>query len=161
MSTWSLHRETGEWPGFLRGRDTGQQKMFIKPLETSALPQATWTDHSGNLYFTLQSRKARGLFASLSLAQVPQAVKRISEFEFRILLKTGGGKKTQFVVAVDDSFEKMHGAWTWIEQNVFLRLLETSASLSPDQIDAVLLKQFEDLAEEAEGISFILCCASS
>lgn len=130
--------------------------MFVKPLETTVFPQATWQDHSGNLYFSLQSRKARGLFASLSLSQVSPAVKKLSEFEFRIVLKCSSAGKKQFVVAVDDTFEKMHIAWTWVEQNVFLRLLDTGASLTPDQIDAVLLKQFEDLAEEAEGASLTL-----
>lgn len=93
--------------------------MFIKPIDASTLPPATWQDRSGNLHFILQSRKSRSLFANLTILQ--PHLKKLADFEFRILLKCLG-KKMDYVVAVDDTFEKIHATWTWIEQNVIVKV---------------------------------------
>ncbi|KAJ3026290.1 hypothetical protein HDV00_012031 [Rhizophlyctis rosea] len=132
--------------------------MFIKPIDASSM--STWQDHAGNAHFALQSRRAnvvRSLFtgiASLSLsASSDTGRKAYTDYEFRIILRCPS-RKADFVVAVDDTFEKIHTDWNWVERNLFLKLSEIDAqrsTLTQDQIDTVLLKQFEELTEEAAG----------
>ncbi|TPX64567.1 hypothetical protein SpCBS45565_g05797 [Spizellomyces sp. 'palustris'] len=133
--------------------------MFIKPLDTTALPSATFQDHAGNAHFALQSKKAnvvRSLFsgiASLSLSTSSDSAykKNLMEYEFRIILRCPS-RKAEYIVAVDDTFEKIHTDWNWVERNLFLKLAEIDASgstFTPHQLDTILLKQFEELTEEA------------
>ncbi|KAI8822174.1 rab-GTPase-TBC domain-containing protein [Fimicolochytrium jonesii] len=132
--------------------------MFIKPLDVASLPAATYQDKAGNDHFALQSRKqnaVRSLFsgiASLSLSNSPDAAYRRSlmEYEFRIILKCPS-RKTEYVVAVDETFEKIHTDWNWVEQNLFMKLTELEASKAPptrDQLDALLVRQFDELTDE-------------
>jgi hypothetical protein len=110
--------------------------MFIKPVDASLLPSATWQDRAGNHHFALQSRKAvsfeiRNIFSfgtsastggSTGTAAASAAFLRsIGEFEFRIVLKCPS-KKADYVVAVDDTFEKIHTDWNWVERNLFLKV---------------------------------------
>ncbi|TPX55175.1 hypothetical protein PhCBS80983_g05535 [Powellomyces hirtus] len=133
--------------------------MFIKPLDTTVLPAATFQDRAGNAHFALQSKRqnaVQSLFsglASLSLAVSPDATykRSLMEYEFRIILRCPS-RKRDYIVAVDESFEKIHTDWNWVEQNLFLKLEEMDLSKSkvtPEQIDNLLVKQFDELTEEA------------
>ena len=88
--------------------------MFIKPIDVVSFSSSgTWQDNSGNHKFSLQSRQAKkNIFSAL-------IVKKTPEYDFRIVLRTG---KNAFVVAVDDTFEKIHDTWNWIEQNIMLKV---------------------------------------
>ncbi|KAJ3035820.1 TBC1 domain member 9, partial [Rhizophlyctis rosea] len=133
--------------------------MFIKPLDASSTT-STWQDHAGNAHFALQSRRStnvvRSLFsgiAALSLNSLSDGGGRKSymDYEYRIILRCPS-RKADFVVAVDETFERIHGDWNWVERNLFIKLAEIDAqrsTLTQDQIDNVLLKQFEDITEEA------------
>ena len=89
--------------------------MFIKPVDVASYSlSGNWQDNSGNLKFSLQSKQARkNLFSSLM-------VKKSLDYDFRILLRT---RKNAFVIAIDDTFEKIHDTWNWIEQNVMSKVL--------------------------------------
>ncbi|KAJ3414905.1 hypothetical protein HDV05_005854 [Chytridiales sp. JEL 0842] len=138
--------------------------MFIKPVDAASLPAATWQDRAGNHHFSLQSRKAasfdvRNIFSftgavsagSTGTAAASAAFLRsIGEFEFRIVLKCPT-KKSDYVVAVDDTFEKIHTDWNWVERNLFLKLIEIESKkdeMQKDQIEAMLLRQFEEITDE-------------
>ena len=103
--------------------------MFIKPLDTSLLPIAQWQDHAGNTHFSLQSKKKDGMrsffsgLTNLSLTSSQDAAyrKSIAEYDYRILLKINTRKQV-FVIAVDESFEKIHTDWNWVERNLFLKV---------------------------------------
>ncbi|KAI9360414.1 rab-GTPase-TBC domain-containing protein [Zopfochytrium polystomum] len=147
--------------------------MFVKPLEVGLLPVTPWQDRAGNNHFVLQSKKPptfelRSLlgFASATVATAANSalgvgmglsatdaalIKSIAEFEYRIILRCPS-KKTDFVVAVDDTFEKIHTDWNWVESNLYLKLLEIERSQDAsalDQIDSALLRQFEEITHEA------------
>ncbi|KAI8810519.1 rab-GTPase-TBC domain-containing protein [Cladochytrium replicatum] len=159
--------------------------MFIKPLEAHQVqvPGAAWQDHAGNPHFALQSRKSNtsaittafygwSLFGSgASQKDSNQArIKQLSEFDYRIVFRTGGTRDTpdvpmsktpsqggpgsptrrsEHVVAVADSFEKIRADWNWVEKNYFLKLAELDAvAQSGSELDAYILKQFEDISEE-------------
>ncbi|KAJ3185979.1 TBC1 domain member 8B [Gaertneriomyces sp. JEL0708] len=134
--------------------------MFIKPLDVTALPlTATWQDRAGNAHFSLQSRKpnvVRSLFggiASMSLVNTADSLykKFIMENDYRILLRCPS-KKIDYVIAVGDTFETIHTDWNWVESNLLAKLSEISVSentSSADQLDDMLLRQFEELTEEA------------
>ncbi|KAJ3283578.1 hypothetical protein HK104_010324 [Borealophlyctis nickersoniae] len=137
--------------------------MFVKPVDASSISSsATWQDRAGNTHFALQSRRAanvvRSLFtgiASLSLSGSSDLAyrKSLAEYEFRIILKCAS-RKADYIIAVDETFEKIHTDWNWVESNLFLKLNEIDAqktALTPEQIDNVLLRQFEELTEEAVG----------
>ncbi|KAL2911819.1 hypothetical protein HK105_208669 [Polyrhizophydium stewartii] len=146
---------------------------------------AAWQDHAGNTHFVLQSKKKdanvmrsllSGFSTTLSLgaavaagaagsgaaaggpggpSSTDAAYRRsLMDYDFRILLRFLS-RKVEFVVAVDDSFEKIHTDWNWVERNLFLKLAEIdAASLSAkpnttaEQIDSLLLRQFEEMTEE-------------
>jgi tRNA U34 2-thiouridine synthase MnmA/TrmU len=112
--------------------------MFIRPLDTATLSSATWQNHAGNSHFTLQSKKRDGIHGlteavlkffknisqnlTISSDQHHDAYKKsIAEFDFRIILKIATRNK-QFVVSVDDSFDKIHTDWNWVERNLFLKV---------------------------------------
>ncbi|KAJ3153650.1 hypothetical protein HDU86_005148 [Geranomyces michiganensis] len=139
--------------------------MFIKPLDVQALPAAhPFQDRAGNAHFALQSKLPRNPMQSLfsgftafSLAvsapsPADAAFRRsLLEYDHRIILRCPS-RKLDYVVAVDESFEKIHADWNWVEENLFLKLAELEASkskLTPDQIDNLLIKQFDELTEEA------------
>ncbi|KAI8833549.1 rab-GTPase-TBC domain-containing protein [Chytridium lagenaria] len=137
--------------------------MFIKPIEASVFPSATWVDRAGNTHFSLQSRKSGSLiqnfFGAISVSvstttsangATPAFIRSINEYEFRILLKCSG-KRGDYVVAVDENFEKIHQDWNWVERNLFLKLLDMEQKgdrMQPSQIESMLLKQFEDINDE-------------
>ncbi len=103
--------------------------MFIKPIDVASLPStsATFQDKAGNTHFHLQSKlksstlSARSFLTGLGSAlsggtgslsgnQATDAAYRKSianDFEFRILLNLTS-RRQSFVVAVDESFEKIH-----------------------------------------------------
>ena len=106
--------------------------MFIKPIDIATLPSssAAFQDKAGNTHFHLQSKikasslSARsfltGLGSALSggagggsssgtLAATDAAYRKsiANDFEFRILLNLTS-RKQSFVIAVDESFEKIH-----------------------------------------------------
>ena len=89
--------------------------MFIKPIDVTILPNsgAIWKDHAGNTHFILQSKKKDTVMRSLlsgltTLSVTTDAYKRsLAEYDFRILLRLAI-KKVDYVVAVDDTFEKIH-----------------------------------------------------
>ncbi|KAI8803402.1 rab-GTPase-TBC domain-containing protein [Cladochytrium replicatum] len=105
-------------------------------------------------------------------------IKQLSDFDYRIVFRTGGGmrdmpniipmsktasqngpgppaRRNEYVVAVADSFEKIRADWNWVEKNYFLKLAELDAvAQSGSELDAYILKQFEDISEEInDGIS--------
>ena len=84
--------------------------MFIKPIDVASLPSSvTWQDNAGNLKFSLQSKQAKkNLFSALM-------VKKTVDYDFRIIMRTG---KNGFVIAMDDTFEKIRDTWNWIELNI-------------------------------------------
>ena len=115
---------------------------------TSNIYNTSFTDKAGNHYFTLQQSKKnnnviKSLFSTLytsatsstqtmssassnnikSNSSIPSAafLKSISDYEFRIILKCPS-RKSDFVVAVDDTFEKIHSDWNWVERNLFLKV---------------------------------------
>ncbi|KAI9095959.1 rab-GTPase-TBC domain-containing protein [Phlyctochytrium arcticum] len=133
-------------------------RMFIKPLDAATLSAATFQDHSGNAHFVLQSRKQNAVrslfsgFAALSLGSGPDASyrKSLMDYEYRIILRCPS-RKADYVVAVDDTFEKIHTDWNWVERNLFLKLAEidaTKSAITLDRLDSLLIKQFEELTEE-------------
>jgi hypothetical protein len=86
--------------------------MFIKPLDISTLPALTWLDKAGNPHFTLQQkRKDTGFgsfFTGMTATISTDAYKKsIAEYDYRIILNLTS-RKQSFVVAVDESFEKIH-----------------------------------------------------
>ena len=121
--------------------------MFIKPIETTAFPPSVWQDHAGNIHFALQSRKSRSLFSGLSLVGNPN-LKRLADYEFRIILRLQT-KKTEYLIAVDSTFESIHENWNWVEQNFFMKLTESNTN--NEQNDAALLQQFNEMTEEIQG----------
>ncbi|KAJ3209806.1 TBC1 domain member 8B [Dinochytrium kinnereticum] len=138
--------------------------MFIKPIDAAVFPAATWVDRAGNTHFSLQSRKAgsyiQNFFGVISASVVATSnatsgasaafIRSINEYEFRILLKCSA-KKLDYVIAADDSFEKIHQDWNWVERNLFLKLLDMEQKgdqLQASQVEAMLLKQFEEINEE-------------
>ncbi|KAI8916136.1 rab-GTPase-TBC domain-containing protein [Gorgonomyces haynaldii] len=125
------------------------QFMFIKPLDIHLLGQHTWQDRAGNTHFTLQSKKKdvglKNLLSfsiPLQLSPEQQYIKSISDYDFRIVLKAVSRNKV-FCIAVDESFDKIHTDWNWIEKNLFSKLQEDKTL---DQTDALLLRQFEDMS---------------
>ncbi|KAJ3173298.1 hypothetical protein HDU87_007671 [Geranomyces variabilis] len=141
--------------------------MFIKPLDVHALPVAhPFQDRAGNAHFALQSKLPRNPvqslfsgFAAFSLAAssapsspADAAFRRsLLDYDHRIVLRCPS-RKLDYIVAVDESFEKIHADWNWVEENLFLKLQELEASkskLTPEQIDNLLIKQFDELTEEA------------
>ncbi|KAJ3103972.1 TBC1 domain member 8B [Phlyctochytrium planicorne] len=133
--------------------------MFIRPTDVVAFPAATWVDRAGNTHFALQSRKAgsyvQNIFGALSVSVSTASkanaafIKAMNEYEFRILLKCSS-KKIEYVVAVDETFEKIHQDWNWVERNLFLKanLEQKGEKIQPAQIEAMLLKQFEEINDE-------------
>ena len=91
--------------------------MFIKPSLAST---TAYDDKAGNAHFTLQSKR-KTLFSIRS------------NDDYRIVLRVGSNL---FVIAIDDSFEKIHKDWNWVESNL--------PPLDSPNIQAVLLNQFED-----------------
>jgi hypothetical protein len=86
--------------------------MFIKPLDISTLPASNWLDKAGNPHFTLQQKKKESGFGSFfsgmtTTISVDAYKKSIAEYDFRIILNLTS-RKQSFVVAVDESFEKIH-----------------------------------------------------
>ncbi|KAJ3134127.1 hypothetical protein HDU90_005223 [Geranomyces variabilis] len=140
--------------------------MFIKPLDVHALPVAhPFQDRAGNAHFALQSKLPRNPVQSLfsGLAAFSLAVsapsspadaafrRSLLDYDHRIVLRCPS-RKLDYIVAVDESFEKIHADWNWVEENLFLKLQELEASkskLTPEQIDNLLIKQFDELTEEA------------
>ncbi|KAJ1561867.1 hypothetical protein HK405_002346 [Cladochytrium tenue] len=90
--------------------------------------------------------------ASGTSAAVAALLRSLSEFEFRIILRCPS-RKADFVVAVDDTFEKIHADWNWVESNLFNKLLEIEAlgkyEAGKDGIDSALLRQFEEITLES------------
>lgn len=61
---------------------------------------------------------------TLAISSDPQqeAYRRsISEFDYRIMLKITTRNK-QYIIAVDDTFDKIHTDWNWVEKNLFLKV---------------------------------------
>ncbi|KAJ1566927.1 TBC1 domain member 9, partial [Cladochytrium tenue] len=90
--------------------------------------------------------------ASGTSAAVAALLRSLGEFEFRIILRCPS-RKADFVVAVDDTFEKIHADWNWVESNLFNKLLEIEAlgkdEAGKDGIDSALLRQFEEITLES------------
>jgi hypothetical protein len=96
-------------------------EMWIRPIDLATLSSAnTFQDKAGNTHFVLQSKvkssTARsffsGLTTTLSMASSGTLTdatyrKSISDFDFRIILNLTS-RKQSFVIAVDESFEKIH-----------------------------------------------------
>lgn len=92
--------------------------MFVKPVELSVLgDSSSWLDKAGNTHFVLQSKKKDGNvmrsfmsgLSGLTVASSSDAQyrKSLMEYDFRILLRFISRKK-DYVVAVDESFDKIH-----------------------------------------------------
>lgn len=89
--------------------------MFIKPIDVSTLAAANWQDKAGNPHFILQAKRKEGGFgtflsglSNMTMNTIDaQYKKSISEYDFRIILNLST-RKQRFVVAVDESFEKIH-----------------------------------------------------
>ncbi|KAJ3389031.1 TBC1 domain member 9, partial [Lobulomyces angularis] len=129
--------------------------VFVKPIDAELLSTGmiNWLDKAGNQYFSLQQKKQGNAFfgnllqnLSLQATIYGPNKKPINDFEFRIILKTQNGKKL-FIVAVDQSFETIHKDWNYIENKLYIKLLELDTK-SYNQIDKLLLKQFEEMTEE-------------
>jgi hypothetical protein len=87
--------------------------MFIKPVDVESLPAGVWNDNSGNLKFSLQSRSStKSLF---------KMMRKEKEYDYRVIMRSSG--KNAFVIAVDDTFEKIHDTWNWIELNIMPKVL--------------------------------------
>lgn len=88
--------------------------MFIRPIDVSTIPGNTWQDRAGNTHFTLQSKKKDNAFGAFlsgfsNIGITGEAAYRrsIAEYDFRILLNLET-RKQRFVVAVDETFDKIH-----------------------------------------------------
>ncbi|KAI8900293.1 rab-GTPase-TBC domain-containing protein [Globomyces pollinis-pini] len=68
--------------------------------------------------------------------------KSISEYDFRILLKIESRKQC-FVIAVDETFDKIHTLAEIDARNIVSKQAGTS-----EQTDALILKQFEEMTQE-------------
>ena len=141
--------------------------MFIKPLEISTLPAASWQDKAGNPHFVLQMKKKESgitsFFSGISAIAVDAYKKSIAEYDYRILLHLS--TRTQsFVVAVDETFDKIHTDWNWVERNLILKVFgvyklseidsrnaTSKQTGTADQTDALLLKQFEEMNQDYGG----------
>lgn len=114
--------------------------MWIRPIDLATLSSAnTFQDKAGNTHFVLQSKvkssTARsffsGLTTTLSMASSGTLTdaayrKSISDFDFRIILNLTS-RKQSFVIAVDESFEKIHhvcilSVCQWLDTNLILGL---------------------------------------
>ena len=82
--------------------------MFIKPVDVVSLPPAVWNDNAGNLKFSLQSR--------LNKKSLFKIMRKEKDYDYRVIMKSG--KNNAFVIAVDDTFEKIHDTWNWIALNI-------------------------------------------
>ncbi|KAJ3065007.1 hypothetical protein HDU98_011596 [Podochytrium sp. JEL0797] len=158
--------------------------MFIKPIDAASLLPAEWKDKAGNHHFALQQKSAPKssssnplgfLFGGVAGTSNPAAaaaspttdkhIKTISAYEFRIVLRCAstsrekGKPPTEYCVAVDDSFARIHNDWNWVESNLFAKLLEWEAQSSKVafnkdgshqivDLDKLLLKQFEEITDE-------------
>lgn len=96
--------------------NSNKPSMFIKPIDEATLPAGKYQNKAGNTHFVLQNKIKfsfgqsiiSGFTNTLSLTSTDSAFRRsISEFEFRIILVLSSRKQT-FVIAVDESFEKIH-----------------------------------------------------
>ncbi|TPX47445.1 hypothetical protein SeMB42_g03311 [Synchytrium endobioticum] len=141
---------------------------FIRPTSVAELNSAaiSWEPKAGNLFFALEQRKGNigskflSTFAALgaSLAASADTLQKLkwAEAEYRIVLKCKGRKYGDQVVAVGDTFDRIHESWNWIEQNLYLKLAELETSMSTggrraytdDDVATFLIKQFEELAEQ-------------
>lgn len=88
--------------------------MFIRPLDITLVTVASWQNHAGNTHFTLQSKKkdsaVKSFFSGIgqSLTLSADLYRRsIAEYDFRVIMNIRTRSK-QFIVAVDDSFDKIH-----------------------------------------------------
>ncbi|KAJ3330223.1 hypothetical protein HDU76_006176 [Blyttiomyces sp. JEL0837] len=141
-----------------------EKEHQMAKIDAASLPTATWQDRAGNHHFALQSKKATGfaignIFSSFTptgggaagtAAANAAFLRSIGEYEYRILLRCPS-KKLDYVVAVDDTFEKIHTDWNWVERNLYLKLLEIEDSKTPqpqDQLESALLRQFEEINNE-------------
>jgi hypothetical protein len=95
--------------------------MFIKPLDLTTLPAQTWQNKAGNTHFILQKKESSfgSFFSNITNVTMSAYKKSISDYEFRIILNLHT-RKQSFVVAVDESFEKIHKDWNWVELKVTL-----------------------------------------
>jgi hypothetical protein len=82
--------------------------MFIKPVDVESFPAGVWNNKSGNFKFSLQFRSStKSLF---------NIMRKEKEYDYRVIMRSHG--KNAFVIAVDDTFEKIHDTWNWIELNI-------------------------------------------
>lgn len=90
--------------------------MFIKPIDLTALPALSWQDKAGNSHFILQSKSKASASSSIFTTSIASYFtahkeddlkKSINEHDFRIILLLPS-RRVKFVVAVDESFEKIH-----------------------------------------------------
>ncbi|KAJ3357677.1 hypothetical protein HDU83_004832 [Entophlyctis luteolus] len=110
----------------------------------------------------------------------PAKIKAINSYDFRIILRCSPNEKSQqaedpsvkrrvldYVVAVADSFERIHDDWNWVESNLIsktdLKKLQewesrsSSTAFNKDgshaaiDMDKALLKQLEEITDEFMG----------
>jgi hypothetical protein len=133
--------------------------MFIKPVEisSSASSGGVWMDKAGNTHFHLQERKSSattGGWGSLfGVGGGLSATSNILSKSFRITLLLHSTQRT-LVVGVADDFVSAHSDWNWVEANLTKKLDEIAfkdKERSTEQIDALLLRQFEEMALAVSG----------
>ncbi|KAJ3141960.1 hypothetical protein HK100_004748 [Physocladia obscura] len=135
--------------------------FFFAPASATTSIPTTVTSQSGS----------SGATSPISSANI----KAINAYDYRIILRCSDEKSRklssalksaavhlEYVVAVDDSFERIHNDWNWVENNLFLKLLDleaesTNTVFNQDgthsiiDLDKILLKQFEEITDEFMG----------
>jgi len=102
--------------------------MFIKPVNIELLnDNSKWIQRAANLYLTLESKDKppKGVISNIfsSIRQDKNEDKKtIYYYDFRIVLNFHSESQEKYVVAVDDSFEKIHNDWNKIEQSFLYKV---------------------------------------
>jgi len=102
--------------------------MFIKPVNVELVnDNSKWIQKAANLYFTLESKDKppKGLLSNIfsSIRQDKNEEKKtIYYYDFRIVLNFHTEGKEKYIVAVDETFEKIHDDWNKIEQSFLYKV---------------------------------------
>jgi len=102
--------------------------MFIKPVNIELLnDNSKWIPKAANLYLTLESRDKptknviSNIFSSIRQDKNEEK-KTIYYYDFRIILNFHSEGKEKYIVAVDETFEKIHDDWNKIEQSFLYKV---------------------------------------
>jgi len=136
--------------------------MFIKPVNIELLnDNSKWIQRAANLYLTLESKDKppKGVISNIfsSIRQDKNEDKKtIYYYDFRIVLNFHSESQEKYVVAVDDSFEKIHNDWNKIEQSFLYKinnnLMNIDVKENDNEIEFYLLHQFNEISKNSDNL---------